>query len=210
MVRVAHVGDAPRNWHLACEDGELVLRHPEHRSFALREQDVHKRIEGARFSALARACAANRRPSILDGLGGWGLDAIALGSLGCQVTLIEFNPMVCVLARNLIYEQGLSVPVLCADVGDYLETSKESFDVVYLDPIFPPHPTNALPVRRMQMLESLAKADTDLHAVFELALDRSLGRVVVKHRRKQPSLFRKPDWQVQGRTIRFDVYRCSS
>ncbi len=197
---------APESWHLVCHNGELALDHPESRPFTLSETGIQARLEGARESALAKACAANRRPRVLDGLGGWGVDALALSSLGCEVKLTEINPLVWAMAGDLCHRLGISVAVECIDVVEFLRSSSESFDVIYLDPIFPPHPTSALPVRRMQVLECLATRDTDMDSLFELAQDHARSRVVIKHRRKQTSMVRNPDWQVEGRTIRFDVF----
>ena len=205
-LEIADRQNVPVDWHLVCHYGELALDHPASRLFTLSETSIQARLEGARESALAKACAANRRPRALDGLGGWGVDALALSSLGCEVTLTEINPLVCAMARDLCHRLGFSVVVECVDVVEFLRSSSNSFDVIYLDPIFPPHPTTALPARRMQVLESLATRDTDLGSLFELARDLARNRVVIKHRRKQSSMVRSPDWQVEGRTIRFDVF----
>lgn len=203
---VANRDNALDEWHLVVDDGVLTLVKPGIRPFRLSEEDIHGRLEGAKVSALAKACAARGNPRILDGLGGWGFDALVLGSLGCRVKMIEINPLVCAMAKDFCYRLGLSVEVVCGDVVEYLKSCSDCFDVVYLDPIFPPHPTNALPARRMQVLESLAKTDTDLVMLFELAQEHAPSRVAIKHRRNQLSVISNPNWQIESRTVRFDVY----
>ena len=206
---MGEIQDAPNDWHLTCSDGNLALRGPDESLFTLSYDDVQYRLRSARSSTIAKACASERRPKVLDALGGWGLDALILTEAGCRVTVTEANPIVLAVAKNLIRDVSASVTLIGANVEDYLNASQELFDVVYLDPIFPQHPKGARPSRRMQILQRLAKNDTDLDAVFEIAKKHALNRVVVKHRRNQPTLFDAPDWQITGKTVRFDVYRSS-
>lgn len=195
---------------MTCEDGRLALRRTDSNLFTLSYGDIQNRIENARSSAIARACASDRRPKVLDALGGWGLDAITLSESGCRVEVTEANPIVCAFAKNLALDANSPVAFMCGNAEDYLTASDELFDVVYLDPVFPDHPKGARPTRRMQILQELAKTDTDLEALFKISKKHALNRVVVKHRRNQPPMFGAPDWQITGNTVRFDVYRSSA
>ena len=205
-----NVENAPDEWHLTCHDGKLALRRTDEDVFMLPYEDLRHRIENARSSTIAKACASERRPRVFDALGGWGLDAIVLSEAGCRLTFAEANPIVCAVAKNLAMEACTKVAFIQGLAEDYLNEVHERFDVIYLDPLFPEHPKGARPVRRMQILQQLAKTDTDLHALFELARNHAFNRVVVKHRRNQPSLFGVPDWQIAGKTVRFDVYRSNA
>ncbi len=209
-LKTSEIQDAPDEWHLTIEDGKLALRQSEANLFTLSFEDIRNRVENASSSAIAKACASARRPKVLDALGGWGLDAIILSEAGCRVTVTEASPIVCAVARNLAREANTPVVFNCGFVEDYLNTSGELFDVVYLDPIFPLHPKGARPSRRMQILQTIAKTDLDLQAVFEIAKKHALNRVVVKHRRNQPALFGVPHWKITSKTVRFDVYRSSA
>lgn len=171
--------------------------------------EIRNRIASARSSTIAKACASERRPRVLDALGGWGLDSIVLSEAGCSLTVTEANPIVCSVAQSLALESHSEIAFVKGCAEDYLNSVQERFDVVYLDPIFPMHPKGARPARRMQILQSLAKTDTDLLGLFKIAKTHALNRVVVKHRRNQPSLFGVPDWKIVGKTVRFDVYRSS-
>ena len=173
-------------------------------------EEIRNRIESARSSTIAKACASERRPLVLDALGGWGLDALVLSEAGCRLTVTEANPIVCAVAQNLALENHSEIAFVRGCAEDYLNQCQERFDVVYLDPIFPVHPKGARPARRMQILQGLAKTDTDLLDLFKIAKTHALNRVVVKHRRNQPSLFGVPDWKIVGKTVRFDVYRSSA
>lgn len=201
------IQNSPYGWHLICDEGILTLRHSKQGQFVLPYRHVEHRTPSESSSLVAKACAAKRRPYVLDALGGWGLDAIALSWAGCKVILTEANPLVCAVARNLAREANVEISCTCGNAEDYLRTTNERFDVIYLDPMFPLHRKGALPSRRMQVLQTLAKTDTDLKSLFKIALQHALNRVVVKHRRNQASLLGDPDWQIKGKTVRFDVYR---
>ena len=138
------------------------------------------------------------------------MDSIVLSEAGCSLTVTEANPIVCAVAQNLALESNSEIDFVRGRAEDYLNSVIERFDVVYLDPIFPVHPKGARPARRMQILQGLAKTDTDLLELFKIAKSHALNRVVVKHRRNQPSLFGVPDWKIIGKTVRFDIYRSSA
>ncbi len=209
-LKTDDIKDAPDEWHLTVEHGKLALRQSDGNLFTLSFEDIRNRVENARWSAISKACASVRRPKVLDALGGWGLDAIILSKAGCRVTVTEASPIVCAVAKNLAREANTPLAFTCGFIEDYLNTSGELFDVVYLDPIFPQHPKGARPSLRMQILQTLAKTDSDLRAVFEIAKKHALNRVVVKHRRNQPTLFDAPHWQITSKTVRFDIYRASA
>jgi 16S rRNA (guanine1516-N2)-methyltransferase len=83
----------------------------------------------------------------------------------------------------------------------------DEFDTVYLDPMFPPRDKTALPRKSAQVLgDLLGESDVDLRDVVPAAAQRARRRVVVKRRRHDATCL-KPDWQIVGRSVRFDVYR---
>ena len=86
----------------------------------------------------------------------------------------------------------------------------EQFDTVYLDPMFPPRDKTALPRKSAQVLgDLLGESGDDLHDLVSAAIRRARGRVVVK-RRRHDATCAQPDWQIIGRSVRFDVYRGSA
>ena len=81
------------------------------------------------------------------------------------------------------------------------------FDVIYFDPMFPVRGKTALPGKRMQYLAGLLGDDPPFTgSLVELGRRQARSRVVVKRRSKDPVIAR-PDWQITGRTVRYDVYR---
>ena len=195
------------SWYLGTKRGELALRHSSEADFVISERSVRRKIDDARDTHLAKACSALSGRKVLDAFGGWGIDGFTLSALGCEVTILEVNPLICTIARYLAIELGCAAKVLCINAEWYLRSTNTVFDVVYLDPMFPAHPKSAKPARRMQVLESLARQDTDVDRVFELAKSRTRDRIVVKRRRTESPGRLTPDWNICGKSVRFDVYR---
>lgn len=202
------INSAPTDdWYLGCERGALALCHPTESPLVIPERSIRTKIDEARLTHLAKACLARPGRTVLDAFGGWGIDGFTLSALGCEVTILEMNPLICTMARYLAQELGCSAKVVCADAEQYLQCTNEIFDVVYFDPMFPVHPKSAKPARRMQILELMARKDTSIDQVFELAKGRTRDRIVVKRRRSENTRGLVPDWNVSGNTVRFDVYQ---
>jgi 16S rRNA (guanine1516-N2)-methyltransferase len=149
---------------------------------------------------------ADASPTVLDAMAGWGVDALVLTSRGCRVTPIERHPALAALAEDLARRSG-NLDVACR-VGDgFAALAAGPFDVIYLDPMFPVRGKDALPGRRLQWLAELASPDPrPLTAWLDEAVAQARRRVVLKRRRRDP-LVRAPDWQILGRTVRYDVFR---
>lgn len=155
---------------------------------------------------LARTCGAGTGLEVLDALAGWGVDGLVLARRGCRVTLVERHPMASALAQDLARRSGLEVVSRCADGFDVLGEGR-CYDVVYLDPMFPARRKGALPGKRMQFLAALTTPDPrPLESWLDAAIAVARRRVVLKRRSKDP-VCRAPDWQITGRTVRYDVYR---
>lgn len=170
-------------------------------------QELRRRaVQG---SELLRACgvSAAAPPRVLDAMAGWGVDALVLAGRGCRVTMVEQHPALCVLAQDLARRSGLKHVVGGQGDGYQALSTPPPYDVVYLDPMFPLRNKGALPGKRMQWLAQIAAADArPLHDWLQQAVAKAAGRVVLKRRRTDPPVA-VPDWQITGRTVRYDVYR---
>ena len=80
-------------------------------------------------------------------------------------------------------------------------------DVVVLDPMFPHRDKSALVKKEMQVFQSVVGEDVDADGLLLPALHAARKRVVVKRPRLAPPLGgMKPDFVVEGKSGRFDVY----
>jgi 16S rRNA (guanine1516-N2)-methyltransferase len=174
--------------------------------------DVQRRLRQGKKLALAKACGVRPGLRVLDGMAGLGLDGITLAMLGCDVLMVERDPQLFVLLQDAIARAradvsfALSIECREGDVRDLL-AGRDEFDTLYLDPMFPPRDKAALPRKSAQVLgELLGASDEDLRELVAAATARARGRVVVK-RRRHDATWLQPDWQIVGRSVRFDVYR---
>lgn len=157
---------------------------------------------------MARACAAGKGLRVLDAMAGWGTDGLTLARLGCRVRMVEANPLVFALLADRLRRSGLCAEAELADARSRMPSPDgERYDVVYLDPMFPPTNKTALPAKPLQVLrEVVGEEPADVPGLLELARRCALSRVVMKQRAHGPAVG-NPDWQVGGRTVRFDVYK---
>lgn len=194
-------------------DGRLELRAGgESHGVYLKLDDLRRRLRQGRGLALAKACGVRPRLRVLDGMAGFGLDGITLAALGCDVWMVERDPLLFTLLEDAIARARESVPIPgtieCSegDVRDVLAAG-DAFDAIYLDPMFPSRDKAALPRKSAQVLADLIGVDDgDLADVVSRATPLARKRVVVKRRRHDVTLA-VPDWQIFGRSVRFDVYK---
>jgi 16S rRNA (guanine1516-N2)-methyltransferase len=178
---------------------------------ALNIDDVRRRLKQGRQLALAKACGARARWSVLDAMAGLGLDGITLAALGCRVAMVERDPLLFAMLQDAVAEarrrlELADVETIAADVR-WLSIEPRRFDAIYLDPMFPPQMRGALPRKAAQLLaHHVGEPDAGLAELLRRLQGLASNRVVVKRRRHDP-VVAAPDWQINGRSVRFDVYR---
>lgn len=190
-------------------DDHLELRFGDERGPGawVTEAEVRRRVRQA--PELLRACGVRPGDRVLDAMAGWGLDGVVLAGAGARVEMVEREPLLQVLQEDLLRRvDGCDAS---SSLGDGFLRLEEAcgYDVIYLDPMFPERSKRALPGKRLQYLARLvgaAEQDRPLAEWLERATGCALQRVVVK-RRLHDAVLAAPDWQIRGRSIRYDVYR---
>lgn len=168
---------------------------------------------------LLRAVGKKKEPiSICDPTCGLGYDAFFLATQkGYDVTVCERNPIIAELAMNALLrvkEEGRFEEFpLFFHLGDGIEFLKRqepgAFDVVMLDPMYPRSLDQSAKQRKeMVFLRALAGDDEDALKLFQEADRVARKRVIVKRPDKAGSISgsREPDFQVDGSTVRYDIY----
>ncbi len=201
------------SWHAHPEMTPLVIDFLSGKQ-AFRGQQANRKDE-----AIARAClltkATSEQPlTILDATAGLARDAWVLVQLGASVTLNERQPMVHELLADALqrlynehpeYREKLKL----APTQTLQAFADDTFDVVYLDPMYPKgaRKQKAAVKKDMQMFQHLVGSDLDADELLAPALRIARKRVVVK--RPQHSDFlaqQKPSHQVISKKHRFDIY----
>ncbi|MCH2055800.1 MAG: class I SAM-dependent methyltransferase [Thalassotalea sp.] len=183
---------------------------------------AHRRkFGGGRGQEIAKAVGLKHgfSPKVLDATAGLGRDAFVLATLGCDVVLMERNPVVAALL-----EDGLSRAKLHGDVADIaarmslihhssidemqaLENLSDDIDVVYLDPMYPHKEKSAQVKKEMRVFQSLVGADLDAHQLLAPAIEIAKYRVVVKRPSyAEPIADKKPSTAIKMKKNRFDIY----
>lgn len=181
---------------------------------------AHRRLFGGgtgQMIAKAVGIQPGIRPRVLDATAGLGKDAFVLASLGCEMSLIERQPIIAALL-----EDGLSRGRSDRDVGSIISQMRlltgnsiqlirdwqgEPPQVIYLDPMFPHREKTALVKKEMRLFRPLVGDDMDAPALLEAALALATHRVVVKRPRKAPCIDgAKPGYALDGKSSRYDIY----
>ena len=165
---------------------------------------------------------------------GLGADGFVLATLGCNVTLLERNPIVhSLLADGIergtaagLYDSELGLimarlSLLQASSSDYLqvlvdrltncsddsESASVQPDVVYIDPMFPLRKKSAKVKKEMQAFHQIVGTDNDSDALLNNALTVAQYRVVVKRPAGAGFLAEaKPSYSLKGKSTRYDIY----
>ena len=185
----------------------------------------HRRNYGGgngQMIAKAVGISGKFHPNVLDVTAGLGADAFILASLGCQMQLIERNPIVHCLLRDGLDRAALSgmedselagiinnIDLLNTDSIDYLCSIGEHSrpDIIYVDPMFPARKKSAQVKKEMQALHQIVGGDEDSHKILELAIEKALYRVVVKRPAHSDYLGNlKPNYSLEGKSTRYDIF----
>lgn len=172
---------------------------------------------GGQMIAKAVGVQPGVRPSVLDATAGLGRDAFVLAELGCAMTLIERQPIICALLTDGLRRAAADsevaaivarMPLACGDAITLMRAwSGTAPQVIYLDPMFPERDKSALVKKEMRIFRALAGGDDDAPELLAAALALASHRVVVKRPRKAPAIAgQRPAYALVGKSSRFDVY----
>ncbi|MCY4356517.1 MAG: class I SAM-dependent methyltransferase [Gammaproteobacteria bacterium] len=168
---------------------------------------------------------------ILDATAGLGTDGFLLSQAGCKVTMLERSPIVFALLQDGLHRAKKS-PGTVRDVAERINLlpldflayapEKQTFDMVYLDPMFAIRRNTARAGKSMYFLQQLlpeGNADTsksvksshsELPEMLNRARQLARQRVVLKRTRLAPVCgIPEPDIRFKGSSSRFDVYLAS-
>lgn len=162
-------------------------------------------------------------PRVLDATAGLGRDAFVLASLGCEVRLLERNPVVYALLADGVRRlqeaaamdrelAPIAERMILEDRVDSAEAwlaaqPEESLPVVFLDPMFPSREKSAKVKKEMVAFHHLVGTDEDANGLLAPARAACYYRTVVKRPRLAPYLAdEKPNLSLEGKSGRFDIY----
>jgi 16S rRNA (guanine1516-N2)-methyltransferase len=155
---------------------------------------------------------------ILDATAGLGRDMFTLASRGHNVTAIEQDIYIYLLltdallrARELTSLQHIAnnINLINGNSSAYIHKTDNTFDCIYLDPMFPTRRKSAKVKQNMQLLHTIVINDEDTNkSLFDSAIhSKKAKKVIVKRPAKAELLSdKKPSSQLIGKANRFDIY----
>lgn len=197
-------------------DGKLSLiskLHPEFQPICIDflSTEMKRKKLGAATSKdlLIKAVGAvKERPKILDCTLGLGTDSFLLQARGCEMWACERNEILRQLWKDAASRAKLTtIQFQEMDAKEFLTSTKEIFDCIYLDPMYPEEKRKSAQKKEMVVLRELLGSDPDADALLALALEKAKKRVVVKRPLQGKIIGTKtPSLRLKGKAVRFDVY----
>ena len=164
---------------------------------------------------LARAVGTRQGLKVLDCTAGLGREGFLLAYLGCDVTLIERSKVIYTLLLDALnwasFDPDLKkvvdrLSLYRSDAKEYL-SRHSSWDVIYIDPMFPDKKKTSLPKGDMQYLQRFLSKEKNDGSLLKSAFRCKFRRLVVKRPLKaRDKDIRKSDSSIQNDKIRFDIY----
>ena len=208
---------------LTCPNDPHLSDKPFWIDFTTGQKAHRQRFGGGKGQPLARAILGKhptRLPRVLDATAGLANDGYVIAQLGCDVTLIERLPVMAALIDNGLQrarrleavapdpaEICQRMNVIEADAVAWMQTHPATFDVVYLDPMYPHTNKRAAAKKGMQILQRLAGPDHDSGQLLNAALQTATHRVVVKRPKGAPPLAGPaPHAAIKSPNTRYDLY----
>ena len=206
--------------HLYLSEVGLSFFHPEARSTNQFRIDFNSGTTGWRIKRanheklIKKALGKSERPlNILDCTAGMLQDTLLFLSLGHQVTALEQSKILFHLLQDGISRSEDQVifkklELLHTNACSYA-ASAENFDVIYFDPMYPPTKKKALSsgqleyISKILELESLENNPIKDFEVLQLITAR---KMIVKRPIKVEPFSLQTNYQVSGKTTRFDIY----
>ena len=169
----------------------------------------------SRKQPLARA-VGRQSERILDLTSGFGSDTALLAGMGYQIECRERHPIIYALlqdafgraAQHPLYSKVLSqrIRLQLGDAKDVGSSFLRAFDVIYVDPMYPPKKSKAAPPRRAQLLQLIAGEDLDQYDLLRWVREHARRMVVKRPKYAPPALEEAPHHQVESKMVRWDVW----
>jgi 16S rRNA (guanine1516-N2)-methyltransferase len=140
-------------------------------------------------------------------------DSLLFLSLGHQVTALEQSKILFYLLQDGISRSEdqsifLKLDLIHANACSYAARAK-NFDVIYFDPMYPPSKKNALSSGQLEYISKILEVESlanNASQDFEVLQLIPAQKMVVKRPIKAEPFSYQTNYEVSGKTTRFDVY----
>ncbi len=152
---------------------------------------------------------------IFDATAGLLSDSMIFLSLGHKVVAVEQSKIIYLLVEDAVKRSKNEIPFLKnlnlinANSLDIYKSSLESFDVVYLDPMYPIPKKNIKKSGDLNSLRSILESENILieeDALIDSFMQTDYKKLILKRPLKAKKLYSNINYQVKGKSTRFDIY----
>ena len=206
--------------HLYLSESGLSFFHPEARSKNKFQIDFNSGSTGWRVKRadheklIKKALGKSEHPlNILDCTAGMLQDTLLFLSLGHQVTALEQSKILFHLLQDGISrseDQSIfkKLELIHTNACSYA-TQAKNFDVIYFDPMYPSTKKNALGSGQLEYISKILETESlenNAFKDFEVLQLIPARKMVVKRPIKAEPFSPQTNYQVSGKTTRFDIY----
>ncbi|MBL32943.1 MAG: hypothetical protein CMD79_03585 [Gammaproteobacteria bacterium] len=152
---------------------------------------------------------------IFDATAGLLSDSMIFLSLGHKVVAVEQSKIIFLLVDDAIKRAKNEIPFLKninlinANSLDIYKSSQELFDIVYLDPMYPISKKNIKKSGDLDSLRSILEIENILNeenSLINSFMKEDYQKLILKRPLKAKKLHSNINYQVKGKSTRFDIY----
>lgn len=154
--------------------------------------------------------------NIFDATAGMLADTMIFLSLGHRVVACEQSKIIYLLIRDACKRAKVSLPfldnltLLNGDARDiYNEKEDIDFDVIYLDPLYPKTKKASKGSGEINLLRKIINLEgiEDVgDSIFDTFQSANCKKIILKRPIKAPLICNKINYQIKGKSTRFDIY----
>tara|TARA_B110001450_G_scaffold36294_1_gene32040 strand:+ start:1080 stop:1817 length:738 start_codon:yes stop_codon:yes gene_type:complete len=153
--------------------------------------------------------------TIFDGTGGFLSDALIFLALGHKVIACEQSKIVYLLVKDAINRAKTELPylenltLLNKNSVDVYKDIDIDIDLIYLDPLYPEIKKNVLRSGNMNIIRTILEIENIQESPDDLFFDIkefAYKKIVLKRPIKAEVLDKNINYQVKGKSTRFDIY----
>ncbi len=214
------VGSSTEPFFFSFHDQKLELCHQDGQrlqiDFAKNKTDYRRPLRGKNeILAKVFGLSAKTPKTIFDFTGGLLVDALCFVRLGASVVHVweRSRWLIPLIDEALSQQQDPQMQSWLERLKFHPGNAELAKDLglrpegIFLDPMFEEYNEKALPKGKFQFLRKLISEPTNNEELLTLSLELATERVVVKRPIWASPLVKKPSYQVEGRKIRYDIYR---
>jgi hypothetical protein len=151
---------------------------------------------------------------VFEMMGGFGRDGLILHHQGHKLVTTERDLFIYLGLRlahlwaKIFYEKKWQWDLHYGDGEKWLEKNQDiSFDVIYLDPMYPEKKKSALPKKNLQLLQKLTESggEQDVNELVTKCREYAIKKVILKRPHHAP-LGSDIHYQLKSKLVRFDIF----